>query len=49
MMAAITSTPGLEPRTASRAIAFLDGFFADIATDDLVNAKILGRCLGYNP
>ena len=49
MMAAITSTPGLEPRTASRAIGFLDPFFADIATDELVNSKILGRCLGYNP
>ena len=49
MMAAITSTPGLEPRTASRAIAFLDPFFADIATDGLLRSKILSRCLGYNP
>ncbi|HEX3675981.1 MAG TPA: hypothetical protein VHU79_01105 [Sphingomicrobium sp.] len=44
MMAAITSTPGLDPNTASRAISFLDGFFADIATDDAVNSKLLRRC-----
>ena len=31
MIAAITATPGLEPRTQARAIEFLDGFFADIA------------------
>jgi hypothetical protein len=49
LMAAISSTPGLEPRTQSRAVSFLDSFFADIATDELVNAKILSRCLGYNP
>lgn len=45
MMAAITSTPGLDPNTASRAISFLDGFFADIATDDAVNTKLLRRCV----
>jgi hypothetical protein len=44
LMAAITSTPGLDPSTATRAIAFLDGFFADIASDDTVNAKLLRRC-----
>jgi len=49
LIAAISSTPGLDPSTQSRAIGFLDGFFADIATDDSVNAKILKRCLGYNP
>lgn len=45
MMAAISSTPGLEPGTASRAISFLDGFFADIASDDTVNSKLLKRCV----
>jgi hypothetical protein len=45
MMAAITSTPGLDPATASRAIGFLDGFFADIASDDAVNARLLRRCV----
>jgi hypothetical protein len=46
LVAAITSTPGLQPDTASKAIAFLDGFFADIASDDAVNSKLLRRCVG---
>jgi hypothetical protein len=49
LIAAITSTPGLDPDTQNRAIKFLDPFFADIATDDAVSAKILKRCLGFNP
>ena len=44
LTAAITSVPGLDPRSASKASAFLDGFFADIASDDSVNAKLLRRC-----
>ena len=46
MMAAITSTPGLDPQRASRALAYLDGFFADIASDETVTAKLLRRCVG---
>jgi hypothetical protein len=46
MIAAISSTPGLDQRTQSRAISFLDGFFADIASDDAVNTKLLKRCAG---
>ena len=45
LMAAITSTPGIDPDRAAKAIGFLDGFFADIATDDSVNAKLLRRCV----
>jgi hypothetical protein len=45
MMAAIGSTPGLDPRTASRAIGFLGGFYAQIASDDVVNQQLLRRCL----
>jgi hypothetical protein len=45
MMAAITSTPGLDPQRAAKAIGYLDGFFADIATDDAVNARLLRRCV----
>lgn len=45
MLAAISSTPGLEPATQSRAVSFLEGFFADIASDDAVNAKLLRRCV----
>ena len=45
MIAAVNSTPGLDPGTASRAIGFLDGFFADIASDQSVSAKLLARCI----
>ena len=44
LTAAISSTPGLEPRTAAKAIRFLDGFFADVANDDAVNTRLLRRC-----
>ena len=44
LMAAITSTPGLDPQRAAKAIRFLDGFFADIASDDAVSSKLLRRC-----
>jgi hypothetical protein len=44
-MAAITTTPGMDPGTASKAISYLDGFFADIATDDAVNSRLLRRCV----
>ena len=46
MMAAVTSTPGMDPQRASRAISYLDGFFADIASDETVTAKLLRRCVG---
>ncbi len=46
MIAAITSTPGLEPSSQGRAIAFLNGFFADIASDNLVATKVLAHCVG---
>jgi hypothetical protein len=45
LIAAITSTPGLDARTQQRAIAFLDPFFADIATDQSTNARVLNRCV----
>lgn len=45
MIAAVTSTPGLDPNTANKAISFLDGFFADIATDETVNSRLLRRCV----
>jgi hypothetical protein len=45
LIAAITSTPGLDPRTQGRALSFLDGFFADIASDGVVNSKLLVRCV----
>ena len=46
MIAAVTSTPGLDARTQARALAFLDPFFADIASDAAVTDRILKRCFG---
>lgn len=46
LIAAITSTPGLDPRTQQRAIAFLDPFFADIATDQSTSGRVLSHCVG---
>jgi len=46
MIAALTSVPGLEPKTQQRAVAYLDGFFANDGSDADVQAKILNRCLG---
>jgi hypothetical protein len=45
LIAAITSTPGLDARTQQRAIAFLEPFFADIATDQSTGARVLNRCV----
>ncbi|HEY8434267.1 MAG TPA: hypothetical protein VIK68_06600 [Sphingomicrobium sp.] len=45
LTAAITSIPGLDSRSTAKATAFLDGFFADIASDDIVTAKLLKRCV----
>jgi hypothetical protein len=45
LIAAITSTPGMDPKTAQRATQFLDSFFADIASNDTVKAKVLKSCL----
>ncbi|HEX6742413.1 MAG TPA: hypothetical protein VF079_11540 [Sphingomicrobium sp.] len=43
LLAALESTPGLEPRTVARAEAYLDGFFRQVATDAGV-AALLKRC-----
>lgn len=37
--------PGLEARTRGKAISYLGGFFAEIASDDSVRSKILKNCL----
>ncbi len=41
--AAVRSTPGLERKTADKAVKFLEGFFSDIATDGAVDT-MLKRC-----
>jgi hypothetical protein len=45
MIAALASTPGLEPKTIRNATAYLDSFFADIASNDVLQAKVLKTCL----
>jgi hypothetical protein len=46
LIAAITTTPGLDSRTQARALAFLEPFFADISSDAAVTDRILKRCYG---
>ena len=46
ILGVLQQTPGLDERTQRRAAAFLQGFFADIATDADVSAKVLKRCVG---
>jgi len=45
MLAVLGQVPGLEASTQRRATAFLERFFADIAADETVGAKVLNRCL----
>ncbi len=50
LLSALAQVPGLEERTRARAASFLDGFFADIATDASVSSKIISHCvLGGQP
>lgn len=42
----LAAVPGLDARALSSARAFLAPFFADIATDQSVEARILKRCIG---
>jgi hypothetical protein len=46
ILAVLGATPGLEPRTQQRAAAYLERFFADIATDADVTARVLKGCVG---
>jgi hypothetical protein len=46
MLAALAAVPGLDPARRQKAEAFLQPFFAEIATDADVSAKLLKRCLG---
>ena len=36
--------PGMSDKTRAKALAYLGGFFSDIATDDTVRAKLLRSC-----
>jgi hypothetical protein len=46
LLAALAATPGLDPGRRQKAEAFLQPFFAEIATDADVSSKLLKRCLG---
>jgi len=45
LLAALTSTPGLDAKTLGRAQTYLDGFFKDIASD-ASTAALLKHCVG---
>src|SRR5205085_12159954 len=49
LLGVLSRVPGLEPSTQQRAGAYLEKFFADIATDSDLGTKVLNRCLGANP
>jgi len=46
MTAALNAVPQLEERTKRKAMAFLDGFYRDIATDADVQKRVLKGCIG---
>ena len=46
MEAALAAVPGLDPRALASARAFMAAFFAEIATDQSVEARILKTCIG---
>lgn len=46
MMAALSSVPGIAPKSVQKAIAYLDGFYAEDDNDADVRAKMLKRCIG---
>jgi hypothetical protein len=45
LVAAIQQVPGIDARAQRRAIGFIDSFFADIADDRILAAKVLSRCV----
>ena len=45
LLATLAAIPGLESRPKERATSYLERFFADIATDESVRAKVLKNCL----
>ena len=49
LLGVLSRVPGLEPSAQQRAGAYLEKFFADIATDSDLGTKVLNRCLGANP
>lgn len=46
LLAALSQIPQMDDRTRSRAAAFLDAFFADIADQRTISRKLLRTCVG---
>lgn len=46
LLAELDSIPGLPERSRAGARSFLQGFYADIATDSAVETRLLSRCIG---
>ena len=46
ILGVLTQVPGLDSRTQARAAAYLNGFFADIASDTTLGTKVLKTCVG---
>ena len=44
--AVYSNIPAMSERTRARALSYLAGFFKDIATDDMIRAKLLKTCIG---
>ena len=45
LIAVVGTITGLDDRSQRKAVAYLEDFFADIATDQSVEQKLLSRCL----
>jgi len=45
LLASLGATPGLDESARRKAAAYLDGFFADIATDQDVGERVLKNCI----
>ena len=45
LLGVLAATPGLDERAKTRASAYIERFFADIATDELTKTKVLKNCL----
>ena len=44
LLGTLAATPGLDDRSKGRASAYVERFFADIATDELTKTKVLKNC-----
>jgi hypothetical protein len=45
ILGVLSQVPGLDARTQASAARYLEGFFADIATDESVGSRVLNRCV----